>query len=647
MSRYYRHLIEAGLLLDIYPNAAVAYSLRKLRSGYKQSYNLWNYSEEIQQSVWTKEGTSITSDVLIAPDGSLTADVAFETSTVVMSHSFRRIRVVTTGEEYTISFWAKANGRDFINVRAATQMSTDGVTQPTSWVDLSTGTVLSNSGSFRVAPTITSVGNDWYFIQFGTIASTPGTFTNFQVLTSPDGINTNYIGDITKGVAIWGVQISLSSSVLPYEKTVVAPSNGNPIRVRRSVDNAEQDFGFDEINDTLTDFVGYNLWSYSEELQQSVWVKTRTTVTTDTVISPDGNTTGDIVFETTESGTHSISRAQAVINGEDYSVSFYIKDEGRRYFQIRSAINFSTNNITQPIAMLDLTTETVIFNNGFFRISPTITAVGSGWYKVEYGLIANSTTTSTAIVIEYSINGTQTAYIGDITKGMAIWGLQISQTSDVKPYQKTVINAGGNGFVSIWYDQSGNGRNAGQTTPSSQAQIVSNGFVIIDEATLKPTTTWTADRYTIIGGVSPITRYLSIGVLNRTANSNVIAHIGVAGTISGVNGQQTLLWQPTTGNIRSDMYSAVNHGTNTNTGSFITTSEKNASNLKTVYLNGNALATTATQAPSTTGTFMNAFGQNGNNFTTCRYQEYIYWDSEQSANRIGIETKINDYYAIY
>jgi hypothetical protein len=422
--------------------------------------------------------------------------------------------------------------------------------------------------------------------------------------------------------------------------------SGSAVRVRRSVDNAEQDFGFNDFNNTLTDWVGYNLWTYSEQMQETAWVKTRTIVTADAVVAPDGNPTGDILFETIVSGTHGIFRTQAVTIGEDYSVSFYIKDEGRRYFQIRVAVNLSTDNINPPTAMLDLTTGTVISDNGFFRVAPIITAVGSGWYKIEYGLIANSTTTSNALIIEYSINGTQIAYIGDITKGMAIWGAQISQTSTIKPYQKTEINAGGNGFIRTWYDQSGNGRDADQSTPTNQAQIVSNGYIIID-ALSKPTTTWTADRYTILGGVSPITRYLSIGVLNRTANSNVIAHIGVAGAIGSTNGQQTFLWAPTTGNIRTDMFSTFTHGANASTGAFITTSEKNASNLKTIYLNGSALPLTSTQAPSLTGTNMNAFGQNGTNFTTCQYQEYIYWDSDQSTNRVGIEILINDYYAIY
>jgi hypothetical protein len=35
----------------------------------------------------------------------------------------------------------------------------------------------------------------------------------------------------------------------------------------------------------------------------------------------------------------------------------------------------------------------------------------------------------------------------------------------------------GDGFVTIWYDQSGNGRNAAQTTPAAQPRIVSNGAI--------------------------------------------------------------------------------------------------------------------------------------------------------------------------
>jgi hypothetical protein len=45
---------------------------------------------------------------------------------------------------------------------------------------------------------------------------------------------------------------------------------------------------------------------------------------------------------------------------------------------------------------------------------------------------------------------------------------------------------------------------------------------------------------------------------------------------------------------------------------------------------------------------MNQFGRSSAvAATTAQYQEFIYWDSEQSANRANIETLINDYYGIF
>jgi hypothetical protein len=422
---------------------------------------------------------------------------------------------------------------------------------------------------------------------------------------------------------------------------------GSAIRVRRSSDNAEQNIGFignDLDTASMLDFVGYNLWTYSEDISNALYIKgglntTGTPPYIDQATAPDGTLTGDKLIESTANGQHVISRSTVVLlNGVSYNFSVFVKQAERTKIYVGTNISGSS-----VFCNIDLTNGT-ISNNGLSN-TPIVTAEANGWYRVSFNLIGLGSSAGVSVGLLNASD--QRIYVGNNTSGAYVWGFQISQSSTVKLYQKTVATAAGNGFVYIWYDQSGNSRNAEQATPAHQAQIVSNGFVIIDAVTLKPTTTWSSDRYTIIGGVNPITRYLSIGVLNRTANSNVIAHIGVAGAIGGTNGQQTFLWSPTTGNVRSDMSSVVNHGTNTNTGSFITTSEKNASDLKTIYLNEIALPITATQAPSLTGINMNTFGQAGNNFTTCQYQEYIYWNSEQSANRVAIETLINDYYAIY
>jgi hypothetical protein len=203
----------------------------------------------------------------------------------------------------------------------------------------------------------------------------------------------------------------------------------------------------------------------------------------------------------------------------------------------------------------------------------------------------------------------------------------------------------GNGFVTTWYDQSGSANDATQSTAANQAQIVSSGAMITDVDTSKITTTWTSDRYNLTTGIDPNTKYLSVSVARRQTTSGILIGIGVDNVLGGTNGQSTLVWL-SSGSLRGYMPSTVIHNTITTADGYIITSEKNGSNLKTMYLNGSAQPTTATEAPSA-GNNINMFGQAGGNITFGQYQEYIYWNSEQSANRTGIESDINTFYTIY
>jgi hypothetical protein len=282
---------------------------------------------------------------------------------------------------------------------------------------------------------------------------------------------------------------------------------------------------------------------------------------------------------------------------------------------------------------------------------------GNSIFLATHGILARSgggapsllLDTYTGAAVAYSLRQLRTAYTGA--------AIRVRRSSDNAEQDINFIGGdldtaslltfcgASNGFITTWYDQSTNANNATQATAASQAQIVSSGAVITDPNTSKISTTWTTDNYSLTTSISPNTRYLSIGVINRTANNINIASLGT-GAFGGVNGQQPLLWVATTGALRSDMSSTVTHATNTNTGAFIISSEKNSSDLKTAYINGSALATTATQVAAA-GTNFIYFGRTGTNTTSGRYAEYIYWDSEQSANRIGIETDINTYWDAY
>jgi hypothetical protein len=418
--------------------------------------------------------------------------------------------------------------------------------------------------------------------------------------------------------------------------------SGSPIKVRRSFDNTDQDIGFDSNNEldisSLNSFFGNNLLLQSEDFNTS-WTKAQITVGTGVISAPVGGGNADKLQETAVNNVHTLTQASGTINnGANYFLSVYLKEAERNIVDLVSGIAGSSQ-----VLRINLTTGEVVSTT--FANLPTITSVGSGWWKVELVVPSAVTSIPTGFQVRLT-NGTTQTYLGTASSGCYIWGAQISGYSgSVVPYFKTTTARAADAFVSIWYDQSSNANHSTQSTPANQASIVLNGFLIRD-ALSKPTTTWTTDRYTLTTGINPNTRYLSIGVVNRTANTNNIAHIGVAGTFAGTNGQTPFAWFATTGDVRSAMPASLSHGNNTSTGSFITTSEKNASDLKTVYLNGSALPITATQAPAA-GNVINSFGHAGGTTTTCQYQEYIYWNSEQSANKVAIETLINDYYAIY
>jgi hypothetical protein len=205
----------------------------------------------------------------------------------------------------------------------------------------------------------------------------------------------------------------------------------------------------------------------------------------------------------------------------------------------------------------------------------------------------------------------------------------------------------GNGFITTWYDQSANANNSTQATAANQAQIVASGVVITDPNTSKVTSTWTSDRYTFGTSISPFTRYYSSTVFNRVATSNVIATIGNSANLGGANGQTPFLWLGAANNtMRSYTPSTVVHDTSALTGAFLVTSLKDGSNVKKMYRNGSILPTTATEAAAD-GSLLDVFGQAGGNYMIGRMSECIYWNSEQSANRTGIEENINTYWTIY
>jgi hypothetical protein len=172
--------------------------------------NLLTYSEQFDAGAWIKTRATITPNILIAPDGSLSADKLVEDSTASSSHFIEFQRAGSIGN-FALSCYCKAGERSIVRVAL---FSTNINSHAT--FDLSTGTASSPDSVLDYS--ITPVGNGWYrcFIS----ANQPDSRTlQVRILLVDSGTNITYTGDGTSGIYIWGAQLEAGYFPTSYIKT--------------------------------------------------------------------------------------------------------------------------------------------------------------------------------------------------------------------------------------------------------------------------------------------------------------------------------------------------------------------------------------------------------------------------------------------
>ncbi len=223
-----------------------------------------------------------------------------------------------------------------------------------------------------------------------------------------------------------------------------------------------------------------------------------------------------------------------------------------------------------------------------------------------------------------------------------------SNTNSVQPYSKTTTTTAGNGFVSIWYDQSGIGRNATQEASANQPQIVNAGSLITMNN--KPSVSFTTSNmpFTQLAGVSGIDIFVVSNFTNVTGggqNWNIASPIlaetsGNAQDFAlGAKSSKMSIWAENNGSLFLQTSATISINT-----PYIYNGYGSSTSIGVGFNGGNYV----TGAGRRNDMIVRALGKDATSQQfTGNLSEVIVYTSIQTSNRSNINSAINTHYSIY
>ena len=384
--------------------------------------------------------------------------------------------------------------------------------------------------------------------------------------------------------------------------------NGNVVDVRRSSDDTEASFTAAEVaGSTMVDWVNAAVPTYEDDFGNNTtgWSQVRGTLTLND--SPDASVAASFA-PNTETVNHYIRLTTSNVNTTDTYVT-----EFDLYIPAGQAFN--------GVGIKDFI--------GVDIYSKTLTSGEFGtWISISF----ESQYAAYGQPSVYATFNGGTTLTGDDTEKLYIRNLEITETAAT-------------GYVTKWYDQSGNDNHAVQATPASQPKIVEGGnflgLVRTDGANdfFDLTTQINfnsnhglfalfadngASRFNLLGKKNSYTDGIGWGQANATDKSfTMILSSGQSQKVTFTNADKTqqnlisLLWQP-------DSLSALAaHNGTQQTAAFV----------------GSSFLADAPLVINSMGILMAAGGQ-------LDLKEIIVYDSDQTDNRKAIESNIGDHYGI-
>jgi hypothetical protein len=362
-------------------------------------HNLVTYSEDFSNAAWITNNSTISSNVLASPGGTVTADRLTE-DTNNTDHKVRQT-FTFTAIPHTYSVYVKAAERTCVALQAY-----DGSTLFGYIFNLATGELGSrvSGSSTSVTGAITSVGSGWYRCSITFTPAAAAGQVNVGLASNTTTIS--YTGDGTSGAYLWGAQVSRGSIPGDYTLTTSAAVYGPR-------------FDYDPVTlaakGLLIEEQRTNLFTYSEAFDNAAWAKSNATVSANASTAPDGTVTADQI---TYSGSSYIAGGCTVTASASTTYSVYAKAGTCTIIRLREAFYFGT------AAIFDLSSGTLTGGSG------TIQPAGNGWYRCS-------------ITIAYGVGQTNGSFIYDtnsVSGTLSLWGAQAEVGAFATSYIPTVAS---------------------------------------------------------------------------------------------------------------------------------------------------------------------------------------------------------------
>ena len=352
-------------------------------------WNLAILSEDFTDPAWFKSSVTITGNATTSPNGTTTADKIAEDSTNDFHITGINTNIVS-GQQYTLSFYAKASERNFARILAGSPP----FASVYAYFDLVNGTTTTNATSSAIE----SIGSSWYRCSMTLTATSTSSGVSmwFGPARNMTDTYSGYQGISGNGIFGWGAQINLGT-LKPYF----------PTTDRLNVPRLTYQNGGGGCPSLLLEKQSTNLQLYSEDFRNvAEGGATNTWTPNDTIILSTNNTAPDGTLSATRIRGNGSNRArQAVIFGTigaPYSGSIFI-----RRVSGTATIELRVGDVSQVST-----------------INPT-----SDWQRFTY--TASPTSTAIRLAVVFSNN----------TDEFEIWGAQLEASSYPTSYIPTTSSS--------------------------------------------------------------------------------------------------------------------------------------------------------------------------------------------------------------